>query len=262
MLTPGLLAAEPATQVPGALVIAGGGSLPEVIAARFLELAGGSRAHILVIPTASAKADQAELMPTYRYFKSKGVPVGLLHTWDRKQADQAAFAAQIRQASGIWLTGGDQNRLLQTYHGTSVEKALHEHLKGGKVIGGTSAGAAVMSGLSILGGDQIASVGQGFGFFPGVVVDQHFHNRNRQGRLRGVLERNPRLLGVGIDEQTAVVVRGRTMTVLGNSYVRVCWSPFTPRDDSYKILKAGDELDFVDLYEDLLGEVVPPPRTE
>ena len=119
-----------------------------------------------------------------------------------------------------------------------------------------------MSGLAILGGEQLATVGHGFGFFPGVVIDQHFQNRKRMGRLKGVLAQNPRLLGVGIDEQTAVVIQGRTLSVLGQASVHVCWRPFNPRAESVKVLKAGDELDFLDLYEDLLGEDAPPPRSE
>jgi cyanophycinase len=256
---PAVSAAEP---ISGSLVIVGGGMLPDTVASRFLELAGGQSANILVIPTASIRAEQPELLTTYNFFKSQGVAVDLLHTRDRQRANERAFAERIRQASGVWLTGGDQNRLIDTYHGTVVEKELHQLLKNGKVIGGTSAGAAVMSSLAILGGEQMATVGHGFGFLPGMVIDQHFHNRNRIGRLKGVLAKNPRLLGVGIDEQTAIVVRGRTLTVLGNANVHVCWKPFKPQEDGVRVLKPGDQLDYLDLYDDLLGEDAPQPQSK
>lgn len=263
MLTLPLHAAdpEPPSKLAGSLVIAGGGPLPESIRNRFLELAGGDRANILVIPTANVKAEEPDLLPTYNYFKSKGIEVGLLHTRDRSKANEKTFAERIRQATGVWFTGGDQNRLIDAYQGTSVEKELHQLLNRGKVIGGTSAGAAVMSGVTILGGEQMATVGHGFGFLPGVIIDQHFINRNRLNRLKGVVAKNPRLLGVGIDEQTAIVVHGRTLTVLGEANVRVCWSPYKPQEEGIKVLKPGDQIDLLALYDDLLGEEAPPPRS-
>ena len=208
----GLAAGETA----GALVIVGGGGLPNVIRDRFLELAGGRKARLVVIPTASMRADRPEALKSFAFWKSQDVAsVKLLHTRDPKQANDPEFVKPLAEATGVWLSGGDQSRLVAAYHGTQVEHELQQVLARGGVIGGTSAGAAVMSSLMIQGGNPMARLGQGFGFLTGMVVDQHFFNRNRLNRLLDVLARNPSYLGLGIDEQTAVVVKGHTLTVLG-----------------------------------------------
>src|SRR5439155_23631415 len=118
------------------------------------------------------------------------------------------------QAASGWSCGGGQSRLLAPCHGTSVERELRPVLDRGGVIGGTCAGAAIMSPVVITGGKTEASVGTGFGFLPACVVDQHFKQRNRFGRLLGVLRKHPELFGLGIDEGTAVIVRGHSLTVM------------------------------------------------
>ena len=209
--------------MPGTLLIVGGGKLPDAIRLHFVELAGGKKARIVVIPTASNKADQPALVQTYLSFKSMDVQsVVLLHTRDRKMADDLTFIKPLTEATAVWLTGGDQSRLSLVYHGTAVEMELQKLLGRGGVIGGTSAGAAVMSSLMIVGGTVDAEVGTGFGLLTGVVIDQHFHNRNRLHRLLGVLAKHPECPGVGIDEETALVVKGRTATVEGNGNVWAC----------------------------------------
>jgi cyanophycinase len=239
-------------ELSGALVIAGGGRLPNAIPDRFVELAGGKQARIVIIPTASVMAEQPESLATYNYFKQLGVQVDLLHTRDRRQADEETFCDRLRQATGVWLTGGDQSRLIATYCGTRIEQELHQLLEKGMVIGGTSAGAAVMSSLAIVGGNSVAEVGAGFGLLPGFVIDQHFHNRLRLPRLRSVLARHPRHLGLGIDEQTAVVIVGRRMSVVGTANVRVLRAADKPQQDVIKVLKDGDQVDVVQLYDELI----------
>ena len=104
-----------------------------------------------------------------------------------------------------------------------------------------------MSSLMIQGGNPMARLGQGFGFLTGMVVDQHFYNRNRLNRLLDVLARNPSYFGLGIDEQTAVVVKGHTLTVLGDAQVRLC-VPTSPRQQSrVQVLKAGEQVDLESL---------------
>src|SRR5206468_722813 len=103
------------------------------------------------------------------------------------------------EATAVWMGGGDQSRLAAAYRGTAVERELKNVLRRGGVIGGSSAGAAVMSSIMITGGNPEAQVDTGFGLLPGFVIDQHFHNRNRLARLRGVLAKNPEYLGLGID---------------------------------------------------------------
>jgi cyanophycinase len=123
----------------------------------------------------------------------------------------------------------------------------------GGVVGGTSAGAAVMSEVMIRGGNRVAEVGTGFGLLPGVVVDQHFSQRDRLPRLQGVLTKYPDLLGLGIDEETAVVVRGQGLTVLGNHQVRVCFPAPRAGEGQIMVLGSGDRIDLAALGRIALG---------
>ncbi len=240
--------AEPVAPIHGSLVLVGGGSLPESIRERFLELAGGKRARLVVIPTASIKADNPEQLKGFAYWKALGVEsCTLLHTRRREQANDPKFLKVIHEATAVWLSGGDQSRLVAAYRGTGVEHELHDLLDRGGVIGGTSAGAAVMSSVMITGGSQVAEVDAGFGFLPGAVVDQHLMKRNRVPRLLGVLTTHPGYFGVGIDEQTGVVVQGRTMTVLGQAAVRICFSAAGQQMPDVQVLKSGDRADLVSL---------------
>jgi cyanophycinase len=139
----------------------------------------------------------------------------------------------------VWLAGGDQTLLTKAYQGTAVQRALHRLLAPGGVIGGTSAGAAVMSEVMIRGGNPVAELGRGFGFLPGVIVDQHLSERDRLPRLQGAVDRHPGSLGLGIDEQTAVVVEGRIASVLGEGQVHVCF----PGQSTVKVFRSGQRID-------------------
>jgi cyanophycinase len=231
-------AVPPGGQLPGSLVIVGGGALPNTIRDRFLQLAGGTKARLVVIPTASALFDATGVSPSFEFWKSQGPSsVVLLHAHSREEADRPSFVRPLTEATGVWLAGGDQSRLAAVYHGTAVERELLRLLARGGVIGGTSAGASIMGSLMITGGNPAARVGEGLGLLPGVVVDQHFSQRNRLSRLLGVLAANPRYVGLGIDEQTAVVVQGHTLSVLGDQAVRLCW-PQSGKEQ-VRVLKAG-----------------------
>jgi cyanophycinase len=219
-----------------------------VVRARFLELAGGKKARLVIIPTANGKADHLELLPSYAWWRSQpAASVKFLHTRERAKADDPTFAKPLTDATGVWFSGGDQSRLLEAYQGTLVEREVRKVLSRGGVIGGTSAGAAIMSAVMILGGDPMARVGQGFGFLPGFVVDQHFENRHRQERLLNVLARYPQYLGLGIDEQTAVVVTGRHLTVLGNDHVCLYLSATGGQKANMQHLNPGQEVDLASL---------------
>jgi cyanophycinase len=234
-------AAEPPA---GSLVIVGGGDLPDAAGDRFLELAGGRSARVVVIPTATELADAPEQLTSPGYWKARGAAsVVVLHTRRREQADDPAFARPLTEATGVWFTGGDQSRLVEAYGGTRVEQELHRLLARGGVIGGTSAGAAVMSHEMIVGGNPQAVVGTGFGFLPGYAVDTHFQNRHRLDRLLGVVARYPQDTGLGIDEDTAVVVTGHTLTVLGPGEVRVCVAALGGGPARVQVLRAGDRVD-------------------
>jgi cyanophycinase len=240
-------------------VIVGGGGLPDTVRDRFLELAGGEKGKLVVIPTASERAYRTHIYPGFTYWKTQGLAsVAMLDTLDPKQANDPLFVKPLTEATAAWLDGGDQSRLANAYHGTAVEKELRRLLARGGVIGGTSAGASVMSSIMITGGYPQANVGEGFGLLPDVVIDQHFRNRKREKRLLGVLEKHPRCLGLGIDENTAIVVRGHTFTVLGKGNVSVCLPP-TPRvEGSVTLLKANQVGDLLQLSGNVFARLKPP----
>ncbi len=236
----------PPEPVAGALVIVGGGSVPDKARDEFIKLAGGKeKANIVVIPTASASADTVKgVLEAGKLWEDAGVKtVNVLHA-TRGLADNPITSTVLKDATGVWFGGGDQTRLTAAYRGTLVEKELKKLLDRGGVIGGTSAGAAVMSDLMIEGGNPDAKTGPGFGFLPGVVIDQHFTERKRQPRLRAVLEKNPGYAGLGIDEGTAVVVKGRSIRVVGAGTVTACWAKSAAKDAREDVLKDGGQLDY------------------
>jgi cyanophycinase len=254
---PALPGAEPKAEPPpriasnditGSLVIVGGGDLPDVIRDRFVQLAGGKKGRLVVIPTASEWADTTHHYRSLEYWQGQGLAsVSMLNTLDPKQANDPSYVKPLTEATAAWLGGGDQSRLAKAYRGTAVEKELRRLLARGGVIGGTSAGASVMSSVMITGGFSQASIGDGFGLLPDVVIDQHFRNRKRQKRLFSVLEKHPDCLGLGIDENTAVVVSGHTFTVLGQANVSVCLPPSQNDEGSVTLLKAHEVGDLLQL---------------
>ena len=219
LLAPVARPEEPARR--GALVIVGGGGLPDNVRDKFMALAGGKAAKLVVIPTASESADRKDEEEGYLQPWRKYQPAGLvlLHTRSRPTADDPAFARPIADATAVWFSGGDQVKLIEAYRGTAVDREFRALLGRGGVIGGTSAGAAVMSDVMIEGGNPKADVGRGFGFVTNAVFDQHFLKRNRVNRLLGVLADRPQLIGIGIDEGTAFVLEGDGWSVVGKSYV-------------------------------------------
>jgi cyanophycinase len=232
----------------GALVIVGGGCLTDEIWDRFMELAGGKQARIVVIPTAG-RTDRDEVLDAYGEWRSERLKwVTVLHATSRREADDPEFVRPLTEATGVWFTGGDQSRLADAYRGTRVERELHRVLARGGVIGGTSAGAAVMSRVMIAGGNPEARLGTGFGLLPGVVVDQHFSNRKRLERLLGVLGRKEHAdcLGLGIDEATAAVVRGRRLEVVGEANVSICVPGSGKKSpEVWRVLKPGQGADLL-----------------
>lgn len=225
-LTTLLLAQTPAasapTGTPGTRLLAGGGRLPPEIFARFLELAGGEHAKVVLIPTASQTADDAqENEDTLRLYRERlhGAEITLLHTRDRAVADDEAFCAPLARATGVWMTGGAQDRLASAYLGTRVERELMALLARGGVVGGTSAGTAIQTRMMIQEGMDPPVMATGFDFVPGAISDQHFLKRQRLPRLLRALAMHPGLFGIGVDEGTAVEIDGRDlqMRVLGAS---------------------------------------------
>ena len=239
---------EPAWKISGSLIIHGGGNLSGEILDTFMKLAGDKDARIVVIPTASDTYEDAQAEKEAELFKAHGATiVAVLHTRSREKADDAAFVEPLKQATGVWFGGGQQKNLEKIYVGTATERELHTLLSRGGVIGGTSAGAAAMSGVMIRGGNPQADVGKGFGFLPGAIVDQHFLKRERAPRLMAVLADHPGLVGLGIDEGTALIVHDRQMVVLSDSSVSVCLAKSAMRTERVDAIKGPALLDLVAL---------------
>lgn len=217
----------------GHLVIVGGSEDREddkPILSRFIELSGGRDCSIAVITAASSIP--RDVWPVYeRAFADLGVTNMLpVHLSTRAQANDKGLAETVGKASGIFMTGGDQRRLLATIGGTELDAAMHKALKlRGACIGGTSAGASAMSGHMLAAGavglhPELGSVhlAAGLGFVQRVVIDQHFSERHRLSRLLTVVAQNPYLQGIGIDENTALVIeRGGGIEVLGAGAVTI-----------------------------------------
>jgi cyanophycinase len=211
----------------GTLVVVGGGSKSEAVMKRFVELAGGSEASIVMIPTAGESDDLAVYGEDQRELMDAGARrVKVLHTRDRKVADSEAFVAPLREANAVWFPGGRQWRLADAYLGTRVHSELRALLARGGVIGGTSAGATIIGSFMVRGDTKgntlmIGDHTEGMGFLKNVTIDQHLLKRNRQFDLVPVIESHPELLGIGIDEDTAIVVRGDRFEVIGHGYVAI-----------------------------------------
>lgn len=215
---------------------------------QFVETAGGENARIVVITTASETADTDEIEDDLEFWRDLKIEqLTVLHTRSRETANDPHFVRPLAEATGIWFIGGKQAWLADTYLGTASEQQIHAVLRRGGVVGGISAGAAVMSSVMIRTGETKPETGRGFGLLPGTIVDQHFLARHRQQRLMGALADHPGMVGLGIDEGAAVMVQGRRLKVLGNSDVVACISPSSGRSAKVETLKPGAQADLVAL---------------
>lgn len=232
----GDVSSRPTSAEPrGSLVIVGGGPRGEAITEKFIALAGGvGHARILVLPMASSLPETGP--ESVEEFRKHGVAVWSMNL-TREQAMDAATALSLDSATGIWFPGGDQVRIMAVLDGTPTAAAIRARYAAGAVVGGTSAGAAVMSAPMITGDERAPGgarrdttqsfitiaredvvVSSGLGMIPGVVVDQHFLRRRRHNRLVSVVLEHPSLLGIGIDESTALVVEpGKRWSIIGES---------------------------------------------
>lgn len=225
-----LLALTSGAQSRGNLLLIGGGEKPVGVMNKFVELAGGTSAPIIVIPTASGEPDTGEYYEKLFRETHHCTDVTVLPLRTKKDAGEARWIDAAKRARGIFFAGGDQVRILNALAETPVLAAMRKAYDGGAVIGGTSAGTACQSRLMITGeGDfkvvrsRAVEVWDGLGFLDArVIVDQHFIVRQRQNRLMSVLLEHPELLGIGVDEETAIWVRpDDTFEVLGERSVMV-----------------------------------------
>ncbi len=212
----------------GRLVIVGGGDNIDPILERFVDLAGGPTAPIVVIPTAGGLPAYDQYHPEARWFREQAgvAQVTVLHTIDRAEANSETFVQPIREARAVWFPGGRQWRLADAYLSTRTQQELEALLARGGIIGGTSAGATILGSYLARGdtADNTTMMGdheQGFGFLRNVAIDQHMLRRNRQFDLIEIIDAKPELLGIGLDEDTAIVVTGDRFEVIGEGYVAI-----------------------------------------
>jgi len=220
------------TTAAGSLLAIGGAEdklRQREILARFAALAGGTDARVVIISTASSLGDVAA--DRYRaVFASLGMTdTEGMRPLNREEAQDPRLAARIAQATGIFLTGGNQLRLASVVAGTRLGAALVEQHRRGAVVAGTSAGASALSNHMIAFGrsgpsprQRMAQLGAGLGLLPDMLIDQHFTERNRIGRLEALVAHSPSLLALGIDEDTAALIGpDRVLEVIGKGSVTV-----------------------------------------
>jgi cyanophycinase len=184
-----------------------------LILRRFVELAGGDRARIAILPTASGLRDAGLRYQTI--FEEFGAASSaVIQVRSREEAADPRHVAAIAASSGVFMTGGNQIRIAATIGGTAVGDALEQASRSGSVIAGTSAGAAVLTAIMVAGGDRgrspspnLARMAPGLGLIDGLIIDQHFRERDRVARLMTMVSYNPGLLGIGIDEDTAALIK-------------------------------------------------------
>jgi cyanophycinase len=251
LLTTTALAAADHGPEKGTLVIVGGNMQDPAIVKRFIDLAGGPDAPIVIIPTAGeADDDYDQYWSGLRQWRENGArQLTVLHTRDRKVADSEAFVKAIREARGVFFAGGRQWRLADSYLNTRTHRELTALLNRGGVVGGSSAGASILSSFMVRGDTKgnekmIGDHTVGLGFLKNAAVDQHLLRRNRQFDMLEVIDQHPELLGIGLDEDTAIVVQGDRFDVIGKSYVVVYSNkPVVGSNGRFYFMGAGDRFD-------------------
>lgn len=218
-----IVAQDPAPPATGALFIVGGGKISDALRKEAIALAGGAKARVAIFAQASREKNAGP--ETAKLFDACGA--GQVDVVD---LDAKTKARQlVAKATLIWFGGGSQNRLMEELKRADLVDAIRTRWREGAVVGGTSAGAAVMSKLMITGDEyergritaSSTALGDGLGLLDGAIVDQHFVARGRFPRLLSAVLDHPEQLGIGIDESTAAIVEGDTLRVSGDSHVLV-----------------------------------------
>lgn len=234
----------------GTLIVAGGGKLGPEIVGRFIRLAGGKAARIVVIPTAGDDAEYGPDCDCLKMFRELGAAnLVVLHTREHAAADTDAFAAPLNDATGVWFVGGRQWRLVDSYAGTRTEAAIRAVLARGGVVGGTSAGATIQGSYLVRGArsgnDIMMAPGYetGFGLLQGAAIDQHITARHREGDLDAVVAKHPDVLGIGVDQSTAIEVTRDRFRVIGFGHVFIHDGREQPNGGHYWLLRPGEGFD-------------------
>lgn len=223
---------RPVALAAGPVMVIGGAEdklRHKAILSRFAGFAGGADGHVVVISTASSLGDEA----TERYrelFAGLGITrVSGLHPEERAEANAPEVPKLLADATGVFLTGGNQSRLTQVVGGTRLADALLLAHDRGAVLAGTSAGASAMASHMVAFGqsgptpkNRMVQLSAGLGVIQNVVIDQHFEQRARVGRLLALVAQSPALLGIGVDEDTCAIVHpDRTLQVVGKGAVTI-----------------------------------------
>ncbi len=222
----------------GTLIIIGGGEIGESLNKKIMEISGGLQIPIVVIPTADGQEKYDENFGEAGLLRKMGATnVTVLHTNDRNVANTENFVKPLLNAKLVWFSGGRQWRLVDVYKNTLTEKMLWKVLERGGTIGGSSAGATIQGSFLVRGDTKNNQImmgdhQDGFGFLKNVAIDQHVLVRNRQFDMFEILRKRPELLGIGIDESTAIIVKGDKFEVVGKSYVIVYDGAFWSREGS------------------------------
>jgi len=211
----------------GTLIIIGGHEDHDGERVILKEVAKHVRDGKLVLATVASHEPEGYLEKYQRSFGDLGIPhVTELYIEERDQATSEDKLAGLRDVGAVFFSGGDQLRITSLIGDTPIDEHVHEIFANGGVIAGTSAGASAMSDTMLVRGSNASSfrigdlsMAPGLGLLPNVIIDQHFAERGRIGRLIGAVSQNPRVLGIGIDEDTAIVVRGHRFEVIGTGAV-------------------------------------------
>ncbi len=242
------------------------------------------RGRRLVVATIASQIPEEYFEEYSRVFRDLGVDdVQELYVAERSQASDPAKLACFEGAGGVFFTGGDQLRIASQIGDTPVDAAVREVWRNDGVIAGTSAGASAMSDVMLTGGASGEShrvgdlhMAAGLGLVPQVVIDQHFAERGRIGRLLGAVSQNPRMLGIGVDENTAFILEDRSLRVIGEGAIYIIdgadisHSNITEGADAnvlsvydvrVHVLSAGDEFD-LDFRRPSMGKPDEPPKED
>lgn len=233
------------------LIMIGGGKRTDDVLTKLIEMSGNENGKILVIPWASGEQEKA-----YSNIKNEIAALSKISVENAPLSPlsaetKAQLLAQLKTAKGVFFCGGDQNRIMEVLKDEELFGAMHEMYKNNVVFAGTSAGTAIMSEIMITGEGDFKTIDgskvetkKGLGLIDNMIVDQHFIKRQRQNRLIGLIFKNPTLLGVGIDENTALFVeQNRYAEVLGESQVMIFETTKQANEMKFIMLRKGEKYD-------------------
>lgn len=264
-----LVCAESRGPARGTLVIVGGGRMTRAVVDEFIESAGGIDAPFVIVPTALEGEDWGEEYMARSFLVRAGAKdVTVLHTRDPEVANTDEFVDPLLRAKGVWFDGGRQWRLADAYLKTKALDEFHAVLLRGGAIGGSSAGATIQGSYLVRGAPEGNTIMMapghevGFGFVTDCAIDQHVIARKRHNDLAPVIATHPELLGLGIDEATAAVVRGHELKVVGDSKILIHHRDLPPREDctSYETLETGTVYDLAN--RKVISRPPPQPPAE